>query len=161
MRVERNADNSGREFWAKFWGAGGAWNPGKRRPKKSQKNFAIKFAEKFSSNFHEIRRTKLKKLTPNLLCRALGSKDWTPYPEIGVTTPNTPVKLCFSGYRKLSLLYPQRSSRGALQERGYSGFFGVLRFCWEKVSQGVPKPGGSPLWDRSGLCRGPFLDCSL
>ena len=40
VKLERNADNSGREFWAWiFWVA---WNPGKTRPKNSLSKFAIK-----------------------------------------------------------------------------------------------------------------------
>ena len=40
VKLESNADNSGREFWA--WILGVAWNPGKTRPKNSPSKFAIK-----------------------------------------------------------------------------------------------------------------------
>ena len=54
VELERNANNSGREFWAWiFWVA---WKPGKARPK----NSLSKFAEKFAGNFPKVRRAKIK-----------------------------------------------------------------------------------------------------
>ena len=62
VKLERNADNSGREFWAWiFWVA---WNPGKTRPKNSLSRFAFKIRRRFSYNSPDPN----KKITPNPLC---------------------------------------------------------------------------------------------
>ena len=52
VKLERNADKSGRGFRARsFWRA---WSPGKTRPQNSQKTSPSKFAEKFTGNFPKL-----------------------------------------------------------------------------------------------------------
>ena len=74
VKLERNADNSGREFWAWiFWVA---WNPGKTRPKNSLSKFAIKICWEIRRQFSKIRRTKKKKIHPKSALHNVGANNW-------------------------------------------------------------------------------------
>ena len=60
VKLERNADNSGREFWAWiFGGGGGAEILEKQGRKIRHQNSPSNFAEKFAGNFPKIRSTKI------------------------------------------------------------------------------------------------------
>ena len=99
VRLERNADNSGREFWAWiFWVA---WCPGKTRPK----NSPSKFAEKFAGNFPTIRQTKIKNSPPIPLCITSGP---TNLPEFEVGNGKNYQKEC----PKKSFWFLSQSFRG-------------------------------------------------
>ena len=70
VKLERNADNSGREFWAWiFWVA---WNPGETRPKNSLSKFAIKIRWEIRRQFSSNSPDQNKKFTPNPLCITSG-----------------------------------------------------------------------------------------
>ena len=59
VKLERNADKFGREFWA--WIFGGGLKPWKNQVNKlCGKNSPSKFAEKFAGKFPKIRQAKIK-----------------------------------------------------------------------------------------------------
>ena len=74
VKLERNADNSGREFWA--WIFGVAWNPGKTRPKNSLSKFAIRIRWEIHRQFSYNSPGQNKKFTPNPLCIPSGPNYW-------------------------------------------------------------------------------------
>ena len=72
VKLERNADNFGREFWAWiFWVA---WTPGKTRPKNSLSRFAIKIRWEIRRQFSYNSPGQNKKFTPNPLCITSGPR---------------------------------------------------------------------------------------
>ena len=74
MTLERNADNSGREFWAWiFWGCLKSWKK-RTRQQNSQKKFAIKFCWEICLQCSLNSLDQNREFTPNPLCRASGSK---------------------------------------------------------------------------------------
>ena len=75
---ERNAGN----FWTWILGVNflGAWSPGVVR----LKNSLEKAAEKFTGNLPKIRRTNVKNLTPNPLCRTSGSTDSRRWKKVSI-----------------------------------------------------------------------------
>ena len=59
MKLERNADKFGREFWACIL-RGGGLKPWKNKAEKLvDNNWPSKFAEKFAGNFPKIRQAKI------------------------------------------------------------------------------------------------------
>ena len=72
MKLERNADDFGREFWA--W-TGGSEILEKQGRKIREIHSLAKFAEKFTSNFPQNSPDQIEEFTPNPLCRPSGSKN--------------------------------------------------------------------------------------
>ena len=94
VKLERNADNSGRGFWAWiffFWG-GVPEILEKQGRKICGKNSPSNFAKKFAGNFPEIRWTQIK-LHPKSALQSLGVKIMTIFLPCEVISKKSPQKM--------------------------------------------------------------------